>query len=81
MVGGTINVREFEGEIQSVAIQKTYLNPFEPIWKKRSPNPATRYSWLGINEESFIMMLQLILRGGVITRNMGFWHMMTWMKS
>ena len=48
---GTINVREFEGEIQSVAIQKTYPNPFEPIWKKRSPNPATGYSWLGINED------------------------------
>lgn len=48
---GSINVREHEGEVQAIAFQKTYVNPFDPIWKRRSTHPVTGYRWLGFEEE------------------------------
>ena len=47
----SIDVREHEGKIQSVALQKTYLDDEDPIWKKRAAHPVEGYWWVGFNEE------------------------------
>jgi len=44
-------IREHEGQLQSVAIQKIYLSALEPIWKRRSARPVEEYRWVGFNEE------------------------------
>ncbi len=44
-------IREHEGTLQSVALQKTYSDESDPIWKKRAAHPVEDYWWIGINEE------------------------------
>lgn len=47
----SIHVREHEGKLQSVAIQKTYLRETAPIWKMHSPDPVIGTRWIGFYEE------------------------------
>ena len=48
---GSIRLEKNGDEIRAVAIQKMYLRPMEPIWKKLSPNPVEDYIWLGLTED------------------------------
>ena len=50
-VGASLHIREHEGQLQSVAIQKIYLSALEPIWKRCSARPVEEYRWVGFNEE------------------------------
>ena len=47
----SIHIREHEGQLQSIAIQKIYFRVMEPIWKRRSARPVEKYQWVGLNEE------------------------------
>ena len=47
----SVHVREYNGVLQSVAIQKTYIRDTEPIWKKHSADPVEGHEWIGIHEE------------------------------
>lgn len=49
--GASLHIREHEGQLQSVAIQKIYLSALEPIWKRCSARPVEEYRWVGFNEE------------------------------
>ncbi len=47
----SIHVRERNGELQSVAIQKMYKRETAPIWKMHSPYPVIGVRWIGFYED------------------------------
>ncbi len=47
----SLDIREDEGELQSVALQDMYLNFTDPIWKMRSAHAVEGQRWLGLDKE------------------------------
>lgn len=50
--GAIINLKEEEGQLQSIVYQKMYPLYSEPIWKRHSAIPVEGYTWIDIDREN-----------------------------